>query len=160
MLDLYHELQAIIGALDKRKIDYALCGGLAMAVYGAPRATIDIDLLVLPENLQDIRSLVAELGYNLDALPMNFEGGAIQIHRISKLDEKAGDLLSLDLILVTPKLSEVWENRHAVDWESGKISVVSPEGLITMKTLRKSGQDLDDIKKIEEALGGKSSQDN
>ena len=160
MLDLYHELQAIIGALDERKIDYALCGGLAMAVYGAPRATVAIDLLILPENLQDIRSLVAELGYNLDALPMNFDEEAIQIHRISKLDEKAGDLLSLDLILVTPKLSEVWENRYTVDWESGKISVVSPEGLITMKTLRKSGQDLDDIKKIEEALGGKSSQDN
>lgn len=114
----------------------------------------------MAENLQDIRSLVAELGYNLDALPMNFDEGAIQIHRISKLDEKAGDLLSPDLILVTPKLSEVWENRHTVDWESGKISVVSPEGLITMKTLRKSGQDLDDIKKIEEALGGKSSQEN
>jgi len=40
MLDLYEELKAIISALEENGIDYALCGGLAMAVYGAPRATV------------------------------------------------------------------------------------------------------------------------
>jgi len=47
LLDLYDEFKAIISALVERAIDYAVCGGLAMAVYGVPRATIDIDFLIL-----------------------------------------------------------------------------------------------------------------
>ena len=45
MFDLYEEFKAIVAALGEQGIDYAVCGGLAMAVWGAPRATVDIDLL-------------------------------------------------------------------------------------------------------------------
>ena len=31
--------------MDEAGVDYALCGGLAVAAHGAPRATRDIDLL-------------------------------------------------------------------------------------------------------------------
>ena len=34
-----------------------MCGGLAMAVYGAPRARVDIDLLILAERLEEAKSL-------------------------------------------------------------------------------------------------------
>ena len=47
MLDLYEEFRAVVTALEDRDIDYAVCGGLAVAVYTEPRATVDIDLLVL-----------------------------------------------------------------------------------------------------------------
>lgn len=33
-----------------------------------------------------------------------------------------------------------------VEWEGGALKVVSPKGLIELKSLRKSGQDEDDIK--------------
>mgnify|MGYP006285841549 FL=1 len=33
MLDLYEELLQVIRKLEQERIDYALCGGLAMAVY-------------------------------------------------------------------------------------------------------------------------------
>jgi len=33
-----------------------------------------------------------------------------------------------------------------VEWEGGILSVVSPEGLIALKSFRSSGQDQDDIK--------------
>jgi hypothetical protein len=39
MLDLYDEFKAIIATLNQCEIDYAVCGGLAMAVYGLARAT-------------------------------------------------------------------------------------------------------------------------
>jgi hypothetical protein len=38
MFDLYDEFRKLIAALDKQHIDYALCGGIAMAVYDHPRA--------------------------------------------------------------------------------------------------------------------------
>jgi len=62
VLDLYEELKAIVAALDENGIDYALCGGLAMAVWGAPRATVDIDLLILAERLEETKAIARSLG--------------------------------------------------------------------------------------------------
>lgn len=45
-VDLVAELKAVAGALEAADVTWALCGGLAVAVHGAPRATADIDLLV------------------------------------------------------------------------------------------------------------------
>jgi hypothetical protein len=44
VFDLYEEFKAIVSALEEHRIDYAVCGGLALAVHGLPRATVDIDL--------------------------------------------------------------------------------------------------------------------
>jgi len=46
---------------------------------------------------------------------------------------------------VTPDIRQAWESRMKVEWEGGSLSVVSPEGLILLKSLRRSGQDQDDI---------------
>jgi len=60
---------------------------------------------------------------------------------------QSGDLFSLDFLLVTPEIDSVWRSRREVEWEEGKLWLVSREALITLKSLRGSGQDLDDIKK-------------
>src|SRR6266852_1669598 len=36
---LYDELRQVLDALDRATVDYALVGGLAVAIWGAPRAT-------------------------------------------------------------------------------------------------------------------------
>jgi hypothetical protein len=48
-VDLLIELKNLIEVFDNNKIDYALCGGLALAVYARPRATLDIDIMVEPD---------------------------------------------------------------------------------------------------------------
>ena len=65
------------------------------------------------------------------------------------LDPATGDLLSLDLLIVTAMLTPVWETRERIGWEYGTVPVVSRAGLVTMKRLRSSGQDLDDIRMLE-----------
>ena len=52
---LHDELRAVLSALDQARVDYALIGALAVAVWGAPRATKDIDLLVRREDLPHAR---------------------------------------------------------------------------------------------------------
>jgi hypothetical protein len=37
---------------EKEKVDYALYGGLALAVHGYPRATRDLDLLIGAEDFK------------------------------------------------------------------------------------------------------------
>ena len=148
MLDLYEELKAIIFALDENGIDYALCGGLAMAVHGLPRATVDIDLLVLAERLEEAKLVICGLGYTIEAQPMTFHKGAIEIRRWSKIDPSDGDVLTVDFLLVTPAVIDAWTSRIKVASTQGIVSVVSREGLIKLKSFRRSGQDLDDIERL------------
>jgi hypothetical protein len=150
MLDLYEEFRAVVTALEERRIDYAVCGGLAVAIYSAPRATVDIDLLILSEDLEKVRSAIAELGYVIAAHPRTFAKGAVEIRRWSKLDPSDGDLLSIDLLLVTPALAEVWASRTRAASGKASIGVVSREGLIALKSLRGSLQDLADIERLKE----------
>ena len=152
MLDLYQELKALIRRLDEARVDYALCGALALAVYGILRATVDIDLLIPAASLEKVKSLSRALGYMVEAEPMTFARGAIEIRRVSKVDPEGGDLLTLDLLLVTPKIEDIWKMRQQLIWEGERLSIVSREGLIALKTLRRSGQDLDDIKRLQEGV--------
>lgn len=150
MLDIDDEFRNLVAAFDEHKIEYALCGGMAMAVHQRPRMTIDIDVLIQEESLDRVVALAKEQGYNIRGKDMSFASGAVEIRRVAKIDADAGDLLSLDLLLVTPQLRPVWESRIEAEWEGGTFSVVSRAGLIALKQFRSSGQDLDDIKALEE----------
>jgi hypothetical protein len=152
MLDLYNEFRQLVEALDEQAVEYAICGGMAMAIYDRPRATVDIDLLILSESLDRVKAIATALGYTIRGLDMTFAKGAIEIRRVSKIDSETGFVLSLDLLLVTPEIREVWDTRLDADWEGGKLSVVSRSGLIALKVLRGSAQDHADISALREDI--------
>lgn len=144
-MDILDELKKLINKLNEEKIEYALCGGLAMAIYALPRATLDIDILIEASSLETTRCTVHDLGFMLEAAPVEFHGGKVHIHRVCKIEPGTGETLMLDLLIVTPEIRSAWESRTRVEWEHGALSVVSPEGLILLKSFRRSGQDKDDI---------------
>ena len=82
-------------------------------------------------------------------MPLHF--GAIEIRRISKIDPGSKRVYTLDLLLVTPGIEKVWQDRQIVDWEEGTTSVVSKAGLVTLKEISGRDQDLVDIKKLTES---------
>jgi hypothetical protein len=51
------------GRLDAAGIRYALIGGFAMALRGAPRATMDLDFLLMLDDLDKAHAIFGELGY-------------------------------------------------------------------------------------------------
>ncbi|MEA1911361.1 MAG: hypothetical protein U9N32_06750 [Spirochaetota bacterium] len=148
MIDIFEELKVITSTLKHKNLEYALCGGLAMAVYNISRATIDIDIIVLSQDILKIKKVLADIGYTLNSAPMSFKDGIIKIDRVSRKDNDSEDFLSVDIIEVTKELETVWNSKSDYKWESGTISVISKEGLIYMKQLRGSGQDQDDIEKL------------
>lgn len=81
---------------------------------------------------------------------MTFSGKAIEIHRTSKIEQDSGDVLMIDFLLVTPRIMSAWKTKIEVEWENGRLWVVSREGLIELKSLRGSNQDLDDIEQLKE----------
>lgn len=151
-MELFSEFSNLVAELKKENIEYALCGGLAMAVYAFPRATLDIDIIVEPEALEKVKGVAKRLGFNVDVGLMSLSDGAIQIYRLTKLNPGESEPLMLDLLLLTPEIKDVWESKQILSWAGGDIPVVSPEGLIKLKSLRLSGQDEDDIKKLKEVI--------
>ncbi|MBA3464580.1 MAG: nucleotidyl transferase AbiEii/AbiGii toxin family protein [Deltaproteobacteria bacterium] len=153
MADLYGELVALLSALDEAKVEYALCGALALAVHGAPRATKDIDLIARKEDHAGIREIAKRLGYVFEALPMEFSGSGIEVQRYSKLVD--GRPLMLDLLWLNAKLETVWNDRVRLAWREGTLSVVSRDGLITLKLTAGRPQDLVDIQSLTAAEGNR-----
>ena len=82
-MDFFQELKDVTAALDASEVDYALCGGVALAIHGVPRATQDIDLLVQPEDLPRLREVARTCGFVLESFPMDFASG-ITIQRFTK----------------------------------------------------------------------------
>lgn len=143
-MSLYSEFQQIIDALDRNGIPYALCGGLAMAVYHRPRATMDMDLLILVEDMDKAKTVAETLGYKPlpETIPLPAAGSSI-----CRLIKPEGDHLPLvlDLLPADGKLKPIWDERKRMEWAGGQLSVISREGLINMKRLRNSKKDQDDI---------------
>jgi hypothetical protein len=148
MIDLIGELKAVITKLDEQKIEYALCGGLALALYDRARATADIDLLVLAESAEPIFALAESLGYTIRGLDMDFD--AVKIKRVSKIDQPSRIVVTLDLLLVTPATQPIWDARVEATWEGRSLIVVSRDGLIALKRLSGRPQDLADIDALTE----------
>jgi hypothetical protein len=149
--DVYAELVALLEAFDTAGVEYALCGALALAAHGAPRATKDIDLIARKEDHDRIRELARGLGYVFEALPMEFSGSGIEVQRYSKLVD--GRPLMLDLLWLIPKLERVWADRVRLAWRDRTLTVVSREGLITLKLTAGRPQDLVDIQSLTAADG-------
>lgn len=149
--NLRQELAKITEALRTASVEYALCEGLAVAIHGYPRATRDIDLLIREEDLEKAKSALEEIGYILSAGIITFDTGKETERRIFRISKAEGeDLLTLDLMLVTPLLEDVWRNRKTLTIEGRNVQVVSLEGLEKMKRLAGRPQDLADLDRLAE----------
>lgn len=147
MADLLSELAQLTDALEDQGIEYAVCGGLALTILGFPRATFDIDILIREESLDRSFEIAKPFGFNIHGLDMSFKERAVEIRRVSKIDDD-GEVLSLDYLLVTPHVEDVWNDRITVDWQGMAMSLVSRSGLIKMKELAGRPKDLIDIDRM------------
>jgi hypothetical protein len=76
-------------------------------------------------------------------------GGVCGAH--SRVSRFTNDYLLLDLIHVTPAIEDVWVKRQSMEYEGGRVTVISLDGLIAMKRIANREQDLADIKNLEDA---------
>ena len=148
MLDLYAELRRIVEALDAADIMYALAGGLAVSIYTTPRATEDIDILIVRADLEHVVQTLQPVGFRPAGRPMQVAAGRMEIQRLTKID--GADLLPLDLLMpVDPSLTALIANRASLALEGRRVWVIGLAALRTLKRLRGSALDRADL----EALG-------
>jgi hypothetical protein len=151
MPNLFEEFRAVVAALGGARIPYAICGGIAMSVHAHPRATIDIDLLAPSEAVVKIVEVLSPHGFvRRERTPARLAEGEIVMHRLTKIVPEDPEVLILDVIEVRPGVTEnAWQTRTGAEWEGHSVTVVSRTGLIGLKRLRGSPQDIADITLLE-----------
>ncbi len=81
---------------------------------------------------------------------MRFAQGRVTVQRLLMFEVGGEDQVVLDLLLVGPPLLDtVWQSRQSFEWEGMTVWIVSRQGLIALKRLRGSPQDLVDIERLE-----------
>ena len=147
MFSVQAELLWLVERLAAEEVPYALCGALALAVHGYPRATLDIDLLALAGSGERIRHCAHERGFTLKAAPMQFAEGKVRIERWSKVFPGEEDVLMLDVLSLAPEI-EQGLSLEQVRWQGTILTAVTKESLVRLKMLRGNAQDLADVEKL------------
>ena len=149
-VNIVDELHAVATALRTAGIPYAICGGIAVTVYGATRTTKDIDIAIARADVPRAVAVVAPLGYNIPAGPMTFGAGTKQERHVQRVNKIVGaQHLVLDLLIAEAAYAGVLDDRVDVALPAGTITVVSRDTLLRMKQLAGRPIDLADIQKLE-----------
>jgi hypothetical protein len=147
----------IFEQLQKHRVRYLLCGGLAVNIYGIPRMTADIDLILDfdKENLKQFEICVLNAFYQ-SQIPVSLSLLSTQQERIKLVKEKnlialsyfntRGNVMSMDVLIDVPlNFADMWERKTTRTSDDTDIHVVSINDLIKLKEYSNRKQDLDDI---------------
>ena len=153
----------VLEALYRNKVKYLIVGGLAVNLYGVPRVTQDIDLIISTSrsNIAKLLTVLKNLGY-IPRLPVDpsqlAEPDKVKDWTRNKnlkafsFHHKKDNFRVVDIVLVHPlDFEQSFKNKTIKKVKDVKIYLVSIDDLI--KTKEKSGraQDLSDIELLRKA---------
>lgn len=118
-------LFATLDALDSRKVDYALIGGIAASSLGRPRPTQDIDIFVRPEDAEATLEVLQQSGFQTNRFNPSW------IYKAYKED------VLIDIIFRSEGGfyfdTEMKDHSILANYHGRQIRVVSPEDFILIK---------------------------
>ena len=134
---------SITESLHQQKIEYAVCGAVALAIHGFVRATPGIDVIVAANSTEAASKVASSLGFQ----PSDEKRRpAIAIASMSHgRDAKS---TSLHFLEITPALQPVWDSRTLYDVDDHRCWCVSRDGLIHMKQSTGRRSDEVDIERL------------
>jgi hypothetical protein len=148
-------IQRICSALDKAHVPYAIVGGYAVALHGAIRGTVDVDVIITwsLKNLQNTENAFKEIGL-VSLLPItaetlfHFRDEYIQNRNLIAWNfyDPANPLNQVDIV-INYDLKDVHETKK-IESSFGAIPILSLGELIKMKEASGRPQDLEDVKAL------------
>ncbi len=143
---MLNRLRDVFASFQKHDVKYLVIGGIAAVLYGVPRATFDLDILIeaSPENVQRLLQALLEAGIGTASLTSVED---VLAHEVTIFKDR----VRIDVQTTTPGLSfeDAWQNREEMEYQGQVFQVVSRQDLITAK--RASGReiDLEDVRLLE-----------
>lgn len=141
------DLLNVCSSLNQIQVPYMLIGGLAVALWANPRATIDLDFIILlkEEDVNNFRTSLEDTKLKFIGLHF-FKLKKIKIVRFSLCTKNIQGLITVDLLLAdNPFLEDALKRRASFTLLDQKIFVTTPEDLILLKLMSFRPQDIADI---------------
>lgn len=154
--ELFDTLKSLCNLLNEARVEYCLIGGLAVAILAKPRATEDIDFLILIEEKQksSITELIKKKFHIVqDNNVMRFETATIWRTILASPTGSATGIVIVDFLLADNEIyREAVQNPIKLILDKVTIPVANPDNLIKIKEISNRPQDLLDIAALKEAL--------
>jgi hypothetical protein len=161
----------VIRALNKNKVDYAIAGGLAVVLYGYPRLTVDLDLIVdlSKKNLEKFFDTLYDLGYR-PKVPVTKEEFINRKKHQEWIRKKGMVVFSffhlkdhlklIDVFIKEPiKFSDIKKKIEKIKVGNLVFPTVGIEHLKKLKLIAKRTKDLIDVRNLEEIQRLKNEED-
>jgi len=137
-------------------VKYLVIGGIAAVLYGVPRATFDLDVLIEPSAQNAERLLKGMIDAGL---------GTASLTTVEDLLSKEitifTDRIRLDVQTSTPGIvfEDAWERRVTMNYKGQALEVVSLRDLIASKRAAGRDVDLQDVRMLESNGGNSTHED-
>jgi len=143
---MLNRLKGVFKSFQQHEVKYVVIGGIAAVLYGVPRATFDLDILIeaSPENSRRLLDALIEAGMGTAALT-NVEEILSNEITIFK------DRVRIDVQISTPGLcfKEAWKKKKTMEYQGQAFHVVSLNHLISSKKAAGRDVDLEDVRLLE-----------
>jgi hypothetical protein len=154
--DPLHSALLCVEAFDRAGLPYALCGGLALAAYGVPRETKDVDFAVVDLSAERAGAALAAIGVSVNVAFERIVFGGLAVGRVTLLGDRTSSGLNV-LDLVRPRSARyatalLARAVHA-PLRGRPIRVASPEDFVLLKLLASRERDLEDTRSVLTRLG-------
>lgn len=150
--DLATTLAELLAEFDRKNVQYALAGGWAFSALVEPRATTDIDILILldPPSRETIQSLVSSVFTStiIHPAPMKIRG--ISIWRCMGLRRDQEVIVNL-LLADSDFLQSALVRKKQISFGGQLVCVLTLEDLMLMKMIAGRLQDQADLERIAQA---------
>ena len=143
---MLNRLKGVFESFQRHEVRYVVIGGIAAVLYGVPRATFDLDILIesSPENARRLLAAMLDAGMGTASLTNVDEILSNQI-TIFK------DRVRIDVQISTPGLrfQDAWKRRNTMEYQGQAFNVASREDLISSKRAAGRDVDLEDVRLLE-----------
>ena len=143
---MLNRLQDVFASFQKHEVKYVVIGGIAAVLYGVPRATFDLDILIeaTPDNVQRLLDALLEAGLGTASL---ISADELLANEISVFN----DWVRIDVRTSTPGLrfEDGWQNRETMEYQGQTFHIVSKDDLIASKRASGREVDLEDVRLLE-----------
>lgn len=143
---LQRTLLDFVGFLEARNVMYMIIGAMAVAVWGQPRATADLDFTILtdPEGLEAIGEEAERQGFVIDRQWLEWH----PLQRGLQIRLTSADVL-IDLVRPMDRHQEcALHRRRSLDIGGRTLWFVAPEDLIVMKLKAGRPRDFEDVASV------------